>query len=299
MTRIVVPLDGSRFAETAVPWAGALAGRTNGSITLVSVIPMSSEFAAWITSEQLSHQPELADVIGEREQYLAAVADQFGLREPEIAIRFGSPAREILAVAESVDAQPAVIVMSTHGYGGIKRLAIGSVALQVIHKYQGPIMTVRDDAPSAAPRLDKVLIPVDGSDYSAAAVEQTQGILGEPPPQLHLVRAVGTPSWATRSINHGLVADFIAASQEWAQEKLDTLLEQAASAGYEATAELRPEGNVVEEIVSAATAAGADIIAMTTHGLGGVGRIVIGSTADGVLRHSPIPVLLFRSESDT
>lgn len=295
---IIVPLDGSRFAEIALPWAKALIDREVAELMLVSVIEMPTEFAAWITAEQLSQQPEMADVVDERRQYLTAVADQYGLNDPQIAIRFGAPAREILACAEEAPDQPAVIVMSTHGYGGIKRLAFGSVALQIIHKYRGPIMTVRDETPVETARLERVLIPVDGSDFSIAAIEETLRLLSEPHPHVHLVRVVGTPSWAAGAIDHGLVAEYLDASRELAQEQLDELREKIARAGYEVTAELRPYGNVVEEIVAAAGATGADIIAMSTHGMGGLGRIVIGSTADGVLRHSPLPVLLWRPEAE-
>lgn len=294
---IVVPLDGSRFAEIALPWAKALASREAAEITLVSVIEMPTEFAAWITAEQLSQQPEMADVVDERRQYLAAVADQYSLIDPKIAIRFGAPAREILTCAEEARDQPAVVVMSTHGYGGVKRLAFGSVALQIIHKYRGPIMTVRDETPAEAPRLDRLLIPVDGSDFSATAVTETLRLLGDPHPRVHLVRVLGTPTWAARTLDHGLMAEYLEASRDLAQEQLDAQRQKIAAGGYEVTAELRPHGSVVEEIVAAAADSGADIIAMSTHGMGGVGRIVLGSTADGVLRRSPLPVLLLRPET--
>ncbi|MEZ4570790.1 MAG: hypothetical protein R2849_10785 [Thermomicrobiales bacterium] len=88
------------------------------------------------------------------------------------------------------------MVMSTHGYGGVKRIAFGSVALQIIHGYQGPIMTVRDEAPAVTPRLERLLIPVDGSSFSAAAIDRALDIVGDPYPALHLVRVLGTPAWA-------------------------------------------------------------------------------------------------------
>jgi nucleotide-binding universal stress UspA family protein len=60
-----------------------------------------------------------------------------------------------------------------------------------------------------------------------------------------------------------------------------------------------PEGPAAEEIVKRATELGVSLILMTTHGRGGLGRVVFGSTADSVLRHAPCPVLLVRlSEED-
>jgi nucleotide-binding universal stress UspA family protein len=55
-----------------------------------------------------------------------------------------------------------------------------------------------------------------------------------------------------------------------------------------------PEGPAAEEIVKRATELGVSLILMTTHGRGGLGRVVFGSTADSVLRHAPCPVLLVR-----
>jgi nucleotide-binding universal stress UspA family protein len=57
----------------------------------------------------------------------------------------------------------------------------------------------------------------------------------------------------------------------------------------------RLDGPAGESVVAAAREGGADLIAMTTHGRGGLGRLVMGSVADYVLQHAPCPVLLVRS----
>src|SRR2546425_719971 len=58
-----------------------------------------------------------------------------------------------------------------------------------------------------------------------------------------------------------------------------------------------PEGAAREVIVERASALGVGLILMTTHGRGGLGRLVFGSTADSVLRHAPCPVLLVRIQA--
>jgi nucleotide-binding universal stress UspA family protein len=296
--KIVVPLDGSPLAEAALPWAQTLARRGTTEVVLVSVIEMPTEFAAWITADQIREQAELAGMIDERRTYVEDAATRHDLESATIDIRFGAPIREILACVTEPGRSTPLILMSTHGYGGFKRLAFGSVALQIIHNYEGPIMTVRDETPVVKPRLERLLIPVDGSEFSSSAVERTLQLLGEPYPQLHLVRVLGTPNWALPAIEHGLVAEFLDASREWAQEQLDEQSGRATAAGYAVTAELRPRGNIIEEIIDAAESSGSDVIAMCTHGMGGMGRIVIGSVADGVLRHSMRPVLLLRPNTD-
>jgi nucleotide-binding universal stress UspA family protein len=59
-----------------------------------------------------------------------------------------------------------------------------------------------------------------------------------------------------------------------------------------------PEGNAADAIVDRARALGVNLILMTTHGRGGLGRAVFGSVADSVIRHSPCPVLLIRVQQD-
>lgn len=295
---IVVPLDGSTLAEAALPWAGALAARNTARVVLVSVIEMPTEFAAWVTADQLSEQPEMTDVFDERRSYLQEQAAKYGLESAIIDLRVGAPAREIMTCVEDQPDPHPLIVMSTHGYGGIKRLAFGSVALQILHSYMGPIMTVREDGPPETAQLERVLVPVDGSEFSAIAIERALELLGEPYPAVHLVRVLGTPAWAARSINHGLVAEYLSAARELAHQQLDELRAKTAASGYQVTSELRPHGNVVDEILDAAERSGPDVIAMCTHGFGGVGRIVLGSVADGVLRRSSRPVLILRPEID-
>ena len=294
---IVVPLDGSALSETALPWACALAKRDPKEIVLVSVVEVPTEFAAWATPEQLSNQAEITEVIDARRSYMEEVVEKYGLDSATTTVRLGAPQREILACVSELSGPTPIIVMATHGYGGFKRMALGSVALQIIHGYEGPIMAIRDEASPEEARLDRILVPVDGSDFSTRAVGRIAELLGEPYPHLHLVRVLGTPTWASRSINYGLVAEFLEASQEWCQEQLSELRDQATAAGYEVTAEVRAHGNVVDEIVKAADTSDSDVIAMCTHGMGGIGRIVMGSTADGVLRHTTHPVLLLRPES--
>ena len=295
---IVVPLDGSALAETALPWVRILAHRNATKVVIVSVIEVSTEFAAWASADQPSTQAEITDVIDERRAYIEEVAGKYDLEAATIDVRLGAPAREILACASEITGPPPIIVMCTHGYGGFKRLALGSIALQIVHNYSGPIMAIRNETTPEEARLERLLVPVDGSNFSRRAVKRAMELLGEPYPQLHLVRVLGTPTWASRSINHGLVAEYLEASREWSQEQLDELRDETAATGYEVTSELRPHGNVVDEIIDAANTSGADVIAMCTHGMGGIGRIVMGSTADGVLRHTTHPVLLLRPDTE-
>lgn len=79
-----------------------------------------------------------------------------------------------------------------------------------------------------------------------------------------------------------------------AQEYLAPVAIELRSKGVRVTTEVR-SGDAAREIVAAAREAGADLIAMSTHGRGGLGRLVFGSVAEAVLREAEVPVLLMRT----
>jgi nucleotide-binding universal stress UspA family protein len=148
--RIGVPLDGSELAARALGPALGLAGALGGSLLLLSVVdpgPSAVAAATGLARYDLGPGQEAAGA------YLDDVAS--GLREDgwTVATRtaIGTPASTIadLAVAEQVD----VIVISTHGSGGLTRLFLGSVATGVIQRAQVPVLVVRAnqrDAPDVA-----------------------------------------------------------------------------------------------------------------------------------------------------
>jgi nucleotide-binding universal stress UspA family protein len=79
-----------------------------------------------------------------------------------------------------------------------------------------------------------------------------------------------------------------------AQEYLAPVAVELRNKGVRVTTEVR-SGAPAQEIVAAAREAGADLIAMSTHGRGGLGRLIFGSVAEAVLREAEIPVLLMRT----
>jgi nucleotide-binding universal stress UspA family protein len=118
----VVMLDGSGVAEQALPVAASLAGQPLRSITLFQSV-----------SDPNDREPART--------YLGAVADR--LRKPDCAVRtvvdVGDPRHTVERVAREHD----MVILSTHGYGGIDRLRHGSVAEAVVHNVESPVLLVR------------------------------------------------------------------------------------------------------------------------------------------------------------
>ena len=138
---ILVPLDGSSFAEAALPHAAALAAALGGGILLLYVLepPMGSYSYPGVGLVQESLEEEHRQA----ESYLQEVAQRLrsdGL-SVQTVVREGWPADVI--VYRGATLGPRLIVMATHGRTGALRLLLGSVALEVVRRSPLPVLLVR------------------------------------------------------------------------------------------------------------------------------------------------------------
>jgi nucleotide-binding universal stress UspA family protein len=293
---VVVPLDGSEQAEQAVPIAQALAQRNNAPIVLLSVVEIALEFDAWLDASMVSLEDEMQEWVADRREYLDGIAARIGGSNVTTEIRAGTPSHEIAGYVEDVD--DPVIVMASHGRGGIEQMIVGSVAFRVIHDVRCPILVTRISegrGASADASFNKLLIPVDGSEFSESIIGRALATVGDPRPAVHLLRVMEEPTWSRRSFNHGLVGQYLEATRQEAEQHLTGLAEQLSGQGHEATWEVR-NGDVTEEILKCAADAGASEVAMATHGRGGLGRALLGSVAQRVLQRGNLPLLLIRPQ---
>jgi nucleotide-binding universal stress UspA family protein len=140
---------------------------------------------------------------------------------------------------------------------------------------------------------DRILVPVDGSDAAADAVDHAAALSAVHGAELHLVHVI-EPQAAVESAG----VDVVGVLEEAGQEALSDAEATATTAGVETiTTELR-RGQAHREIVDYAETADVDLIVMGTHGRSGLGRLLLGSVAENVVRLSPVPVLTTRSAGE-
>lgn len=147
--RILVPLDGSRFAEEALSPARSLATQVNARLILVGVAQ----------PPLVRYYPRVASLFGfevmarlaRARQYLDMTAGDPRRRGDSVTTRsrVGDPATEIVATAREQDVD--LIIMATHGRGGLSRLMMGSVATEVVHGSRLPVMLIRPGSLRARP----------------------------------------------------------------------------------------------------------------------------------------------------
>jgi nucleotide-binding universal stress UspA family protein len=145
--RILVPLDGSPLAESAVATAAEMARPGPGTLILVR----AAEAHPFPGTDPVEAQ---VDVVREAETYLAGVTERLkaqGLANVETSVWYGPAAAAIVDAARARKAD--LIVMSTHGRGGLGRLILGSVAESVLRGTTTPILLLRaSQAPVEAPK---------------------------------------------------------------------------------------------------------------------------------------------------
>lgn len=282
MKRILVPLDGSSLSEAAVPLAEGLARDHEADLLLVRALrSMGSPEAEFRAQE-------------EAEAYLDAVARSLrarGLPGVEWKVWYDEPERAIALAAWYNKAD--LIAMSTHGRGGLSRLLFGSVAESLVRKAPVPVVLVSGRLPRRPVSIGRVLVPLDGSELSEGILPVVEGLAGPLDVAIDLLRVVEPIPGAAAvelPVQARELLDVRAAEAERYLGKIATVLE---AKGLRVRAEVR-EGPAVDAILRYAVESGVGLIAMSTHGRTGLGRLLIGSVAERVLRAGPVPVVIWK-----
>lgn len=139
----------------------------------------------------------------------------------------------------------------------------------------------------------RVLVPLDGSRVAEAILPFIEQIAGPLDMEVLLVRVVPLTPTEVVPLAREMPAGAPILRELDAQGYLEPLVASLKAKGVRAGARVRI-GDPATEIVAAAKEINADLIAMTTHGRSGLGRLLFGSVAEAVLRGSPIPVFLMR-----
>jgi len=162
-SRILVPLDGSKTAEKALPYVRALASKFKLPVELLVVIDIT-ELAMRISPENARYLTTLIEKnIGNSEQYLKGVAGTFHDVSVKCTVDKGGVADVIIQRAAAN--KGTLINMATHGRSGIDRWLLGSIAEKVLRGATNPLLLIR--ATQAAKtegeaNLRSVIVPLDG-----------------------------------------------------------------------------------------------------------------------------------------
>jgi nucleotide-binding universal stress UspA family protein len=294
-TRLLVPLDGSTLAESSLPAAVEVGRRLGAQIILYHALERGAP--ATVHGERHLTDP------AEAERYLGGVAGWFAGQGLTAAPRVDASADDVatrIAAAASRESAD-LIVLCTHGSGGLRGLLFGRVAQQVLQRGTVPVLLV---PPSGAGREQGfpcrlILVPLDGSGMAEAAVPAAAALAGAFGAEVVLAMVVptvdtisGERAAATRLMPTAAAALLDAEAAEGG-EYLQAMVQKLSAQARQARAAVE-RGEPVRTLLSVAASREADLIVIATHGRSGVGAVWAGSVAQRIIAQSPRPVLLVR-----
>lgn len=302
--RLLVPLDGSAFAESALPAALGLARALGASVELVSVIyeldlitvedrpvpsPVPGESAEGLQREVQEYHDMLIDRIGQ----VSGVPVSSTILQGPVAQKLEERARET---------QPDLVVMSTHGRGVLSRAWLGSVADRLVRHVHVPVLLVRpvegqETVLGDTHAFTQMVIALDGSPRAEQTLPLALRIGKACGAQYSVVRVVPMPS-GVQSVYlpdaSAAVHEALEQGKAEATRYLDGVTKRLASEGVTVEPAVIVGRGPAQGILGHADDVGADLIVIGTHGRGGVARAILGSVADKVLRAADAAVLIMR-----
>ena len=293
-TSIVVPLDGSDFGMCALPVALTLARRSDASVHLVHVREpiVSPEDGPRIYDDRALGLTADVTALATRLSREAAVqVDPAFLEGPAVP-----------TIAQYVDADGHdLLVMMTHGRGGLSRWWLGSVADGLIRHTSVPLLLLRQEsawlADAAEPLFRRVLVPLDGSSVADGVLDHVMS-LATPDVTVFVLLTVVVPvlpmeyPFTETGVFAGPLDD--AQQRETALTYLERVADELRMAEGLVEVLVVTHANAAQAILDTASQQHADLIALSTHGRGGVSRLMHGSVADKIVRGAAVPVLVYR-----
>lgn len=282
---ILVPLDGSSLAERAVPYAQTLANATGARILLLRAVdekgPINSDQGDQVSLER------------EAESYLAEIVARLGKpSNVETAVFVGDPTTAILDEIRLRDV--GLLVMSTHGTSGIGPWIYGRVADQIMRCADVPILLIpaHCEQPWSGRKAHRIVVPLDGSEFAREALGPACDLARAVGAEIVLMHVIVPPTYTYADVTSYVFYD-PSDDRARACHLLEEVARDLREQGFRATL-YDAVGFPAATIAEATTKVGASLIAMSTHGRGGLSQQVMGSVATGVVQRATAPILIVR-----
>jgi nucleotide-binding universal stress UspA family protein len=296
---ILVPLDRTRFAEAVLPAAMRLARATRGRLHLLLA---HQPAAALVGMGEVPVHPGLDLELQDQEgAYLAEIVtrlDRLGAG-PVATSQVAAPAGDAIC-EEAARIGADLIVMATHGRSALGRLWLGSVSHHVIRHAGLPVLLVNphrahnvlESHPGA-----RILVALDLSAFSEAVLRPVEGLARLLEAHITLLHVL-EPSYqpvaplAPYSLEQDETVTEVRRAD--AQRRLDDIADRLRARGLRASCRVEIGPSPAAGVLEALEGPQYDLVAMTTHGAGGMRRLFLGNVADKVIRSAGKPVLVLR-----
>lgn len=299
--KILVPLDGSKMAEAALPAVAVIADKFHSDVTLLHAIEKDAP-------GQIHGQPHLRDPFSARE-YLEEKAR--GLSSAGISVKIHVHTAEVDNVAGSIldHAQELAhdsIIMCSHGHGRALHLFLGSIAQKIVALGSVPVLITLPGKEGEVPKFSckMLLLPLDDNPEHALALPVSRELARTCGAAIHLIRVI--PSLANLSGSEAVKGRFMPGSTirllemsvDAAEDFLHACVEELHRDGFEAQAHVL-RGHPPDVIVRQAERLNIDLIVLATHGTWGMSAFWEGSVTHRVCSQSIVPLLLIPIKKTT
>jgi nucleotide-binding universal stress UspA family protein len=291
--KILVPLDGSKLAETAIPAAVSLSQTLGAPITLLHIIEKDAP-------QEVHHDHHLSRA-DEAVTYLKTTAANASNATTKIETHVHTA--EVKDVAASIiqhvneEFKPDLIVMCAHGQTGFRDLVFGNIAQQVLAGGQTSLLLLQPTSTATRPFVvRRIFVPLDHESIHDKSLSYAQELAKAYQAEIYLLTVI--PTFRTLSGEKAAISSmlpvtanaFLDLQEQAAKEHLQTHLDEFLQAGFNVDAEIS-RGDPAEIIATTAAKVKADLIILSTHRKAGINAFWARSVAPKVLRKTHIPLL--------
>ena len=290
---ILIPLDGSKLAETALPPALSIAQTLKAPITLLHIIEKDAPMVI--------HNDHHLTKVDEAIDYLNTIAENSG--SLKLLINTHVHTAEVKDVAASIiqhaseEFSPDLIIMCAHGQSGIRDIVFGNIAQQVLAGGQQPLLLLQPKSTDPLPfSIKKIFVPLDSESKHDESLLYALELARAYSAELYLQTVI--PTFGTLTGKDAAISNlmpvtttaFLEILEETAREHLQIHLNEIIDAGLNVNAEIG-RGDPADVISATASRINADLIILSTHRKTGIEAFWSRSVAPNIVKKTFIPIL--------
>lgn len=296
--KLLIPLDGSHLAEAVLPVARVMAERLHANVSLLHVMEEAPP-------EKIHGESHLANTM-EAVRYLDRIAERCSYQDAIVETHVHpNKERDVVAsiIQHAGEFAADLVLITTHGRGGVRDLLVGSIALQVLRRGSLPVLLVKPTAEGGPPPFEgrRMLVPLDGMPrHDGAVLPVLTGLARPLGAEVRLLVVVPTRDTvagdqaAIARLMPGATRVALEMEEEAAREYLARIEGDLSKVGVKVTAEVR-RGDPVATVVERSGTLAADLIVMSTHAKAGLDAFWSGSIGARLLSRIHQPLLLSKA----
>ena len=294
LEKILLPLDGSELAESAIPYVRDLAGQLEAEVYLLHACPL--EHKTYLRM----HQLYLNNIAENLRQRIKVDWQPSGEPKIQVEVMLDDPVKVIFDYVKQKSIS--MVALTSHGTTGLRAWAMGSVADKVVRGVGVPTLLIRIKEGRIIPEkkglIQKILLPLDTSDASKKSVPYAVQLAKKLKASIALfsmVQTIYAQNIGDMGGGFGVNWDSIdAATKKYTDEYLQGIADEIRKAGVNVTQTSIVSMDAAYEILEMEKKIQPDLVVMATRGRSNIARWALGSVAEKLLVEGDKPILMVK-----